>query len=203
MGENPGSSPNNPWWESKLALLLIGFLLTSLLAPWLQFVQKRLERTRQVYLDSDNRKLAALQSAREELTEAYVATEAIAERFDERQNETKQGNSLASKSVNAREQSDDVDRGARIREIAKLSIIVDQLPDPERVRVPLEEALAAWKAMANCEEALGRSTTRRSRADLLKPFEQAKEQFRANYELVKRHIEEEVGEVADANGRLF
>lgn len=35
------------WWNSKIALLLIGSLITGILVPWFQFIQNRLEWRRQ------------------------------------------------------------------------------------------------------------------------------------------------------------
>jgi hypothetical protein len=35
------------WWNSKIALLLVGSLITGVLVPWFQFIQNRLEWHRQ------------------------------------------------------------------------------------------------------------------------------------------------------------
>jgi hypothetical protein len=52
-----------PWWESKLALLLIGAAISSVLVPWLQYFQKNLEWKRQQRYDRTNYRIQLMREA--------------------------------------------------------------------------------------------------------------------------------------------
>ena len=61
------------WWQSKLGLLVIGSIISSLLVPWLQYTQRNFEWKRQNQFENTKYRLDRM---RECLTE-FVALEAL------------------------------------------------------------------------------------------------------------------------------
>jgi hypothetical protein len=69
----------SPWWESKIALLVIGSVLTSLVVPWLQYTQKNFEWKRQNQFDNGKYKLDRM---REGLAEFIVLSAFVGEGYE-------------------------------------------------------------------------------------------------------------------------
>ena len=73
-------APPKRWWESNLALLIIGSLISSLLVPWLQYTEKNFEWKRQNRFANTNYRLDRM---RECLTE-FMALSALTAEASER-----------------------------------------------------------------------------------------------------------------------
>jgi hypothetical protein len=67
------------WWESKVALLVIGSVLTSLVVPWLQYTQKNFEWKRQNQFDNSKYRLDKM---REGLAEFIVLSAFVGEGYE-------------------------------------------------------------------------------------------------------------------------
>ncbi len=177
-----------PWWDRKLVLLVAGFVLTGLVGPWLQYVQKQLEWHREIRLAEFNRKIATMQSAREELTKAYVAASSIIEQVE--YNRKNNDHSASSKPA---ERYSDTAREERLRETAVLFVMADTFPDPARIKLPLEELVAAWKVLSEIEQDAQMPPAKPKESQMRAEFERAKTQFNTNYDAARRAIETEIG----------
>jgi type II secretory pathway pseudopilin PulG len=183
-----------PWWDRKLVLLIAGFILTGLIGPWLQFVQKQLEWQREIRLAEFNRKIAAMQSAREELTKAYVAANVI---IEQEEHDRKHSDRSASQ-LKPAERYWDTRREERLRETASLFVMADTFPDPARIKLPLEELVAAWKVLAEMEQDGQITPAQSPESQRRAMFDGAKNQFDSSYDAVRREIEEETGAFENA-----
>jgi hypothetical protein len=67
------------WWESKISLLVIGSVLTSLVVPWLQYTQKNFEWKRQNQFENSKHRLDKM---RECLTEFASLSAFVAEGYE-------------------------------------------------------------------------------------------------------------------------
>jgi type II secretory pathway pseudopilin PulG len=191
------SSSAEPWWKQKLVLLIAGFLLTGLVGPWLQFVQKSLELKREISLQAYNRRIAAMQHAREELTKIYVGGSFAIEQFEyERTHRKSSATRTASTTSSSRF---DISRQDRLRETAKLYVVADIFPDPGRIKGPLEKTLVAWKVLDDAVHDIEMGFVQVDDKKVLELYQRAKQQFDENYELARHAIETEIGGFEDAH----
>jgi hypothetical protein len=196
------SSSAEPWWNQKLALLIAGFLLTGLVGPWLQFVQKSLELERETSLQAYNRRIAAMQDAREELTKIYVGGGFAMEQFEYKRTHRKSSSTRTAPMTSS--SLFDISRQNRLRETAKLYVMADIFPDPDRIKVPLEKTLVAWKVLDDAVHDIDIGFIQVDDKNVLELQRRAKEQFDENYELARHAIETEIGGFEDAHqGRSF
>ena len=77
--ETEGSSSKGGWWESKIALLLIGSVVSSLLVPWLQYTQKTFEWRRQNRFENVQFRLERMRAC---VTEFVVLSAFVGEAYE-------------------------------------------------------------------------------------------------------------------------
>lgn len=196
MGETqPVSGTASPWWESKIFLLAAGFVLTGLLGPWLQFVQKRLEWKNQVTFDVYNKRLTAMRDGRTQLIQAYVGYSELLDKID---------NSLAGPikkdSLSSLSREIETNATERIKANANLSLHLEDFEDAETIRPPVERLMQAWAATIDAGRVV---VGGKGLAEIKKTIDRAKEQFRAEYWQAKIEMERQIGQFEDANKKLF
>jgi hypothetical protein len=194
----PEQSSSDGWWDRKITLLVAGFVLTGIIGPWLQFVQKRFEWEREVALKSFDRKIAAMQAGRQELTRVFVAGTTICEEFDRDHDHDSKRMKDPPLERNPALSADQLSRKERLQQTAALFVAADSFPDPARIKLPLEKLVVAWKTLGDVQERLRTGIEGAQEQKQVELFNEARRQFTENYDLVHSAMETEMEEFEDA-----
>jgi hypothetical protein len=196
MGVDLPSIPKPaPWWESKTALLALGFVLTGVIGPWLQYVQKTLDVRRQTAFDLYSRQLTAMKETRKEIGELHIGMAALTEHLDDLTLPA------PGDAASARWAQDLLEGNVmtRIREYAKVSIMLDDFHDVPIIQAQLDECNVAWKAVGDCIRTLQRTKDKAERERLMKTVHDAKIKFNDGYTKMRDLMEGQIGEFIDAH----
>jgi hypothetical protein len=66
----------------------------------------------------------------------------------------------------------------RLKETAALFVAVESFPDPQRIKIPLDKLVVAWKTLDDTEETLGTDPGRAQRKEQTDRFDQARRNLR-------------------------
>jgi hypothetical protein len=195
VSSGPSDSQREPWWESKTALLVLGFVLTGLIGPWLQYVQKTLDAQRQSAYDVASRELTAMREARKEIAEFHVGMAVLTEHLNDLVLPS------ASDAVSARWGKEllDANLTARIREYAKISLMCHDFRDPLQIQKQLDECYTAWKATADCIHDFQLTKGKRDRERMMKTIHDARIQFDTGYSAMRKLMDQQIGAFMDAH----
>lgn len=192
----PSSSSSNardPWWEGKLALLVIGFVLTGVLGSGLEILQKRLEWRRQMTFQSFNRKLAAMQKARADLTKVYVAVMTLEEQMDGAINHPDKagpGFPIAGKVREAMRQD-------RLQQTANLYLSAEAFQDPGAIKLKLQPLITTWINLIELRDALEQTRNRSALPDIPRKLTAIGVTFGQQYDRVHVAMESQIGHFED------
>ena len=198
--KDPQETAPTPWWEGKLCLLVLGFVLTGVLGPWLQYVQKRLEWNQQVAYEIYNKQISSMRDGRGDLADIYVGYSKL---FD------------ATEGVFLIPPGSEADRRGfaqfvaasaedRARAYAKVELRLRNFENPEPVRVSIEQAMQAWAAAIASARTLAQDPSKRSLQEQAKQqFGRSMQQFRNAYRQAKIDMEHQIGKFEDEHKQRF
>jgi hypothetical protein len=188
--------PHERWWDSKLGIAFVTFILTSLLGPAARWVVKTAHHSS---VESYSLQTNALTAEINSTTDFWIGFNVLSGRFEDywsrRQDPV---------SEKARREFVDGSDELRLRKHAEIN---GQTPnfcpampacDPGKMRKDLEDCSRAWRAMIEVMRSLAKTTDNQSRKDAVSAYKESKDKFNEAYEDLKGRLNTLIQESTDA-----
>jgi len=179
------------WWQSKLGLLVIGSIISSLLVPWLQYTQRNFEWKRQNQFENTKYRLDRM---RECLTEFVLLEALAAEGYEQARPLLLKSSVTGTEGKVFEEQLIDL-QNRRFRQNAKVVSLMIHFRDTRELNDLFQEYLVASSEYFRTLEESGRSADHRSAAKGRKHGGQDEELQKLDevYSAIVARMKEEIG----------